>query len=253
MPPPTPSQAPPAAPDIDRASGLGRCDTCIIRHKGICNALTRKELEELSRIAHRRSFQAGQRILSSEEGLHAFAAIYSGVVKLTKILIDGRQQIVGLLFPPDCLGRSQGATNAYFAEAATDVELCCFPERAFECMLDRFPGLNQRLLQQTWAELDEARDWMVLLGRKTAEERVASLFLMLATRAGPALDEEQEPPVGKLFELHLKRAEIADFLGLTLETVSRQITALKKSGVIAMAGRRRFSVTDFDALARMAG
>lgn len=236
-----------------RAAELGRCDSCVIRHKGICSALSKDELLRFRKIAHRRTFRPGEQILRGDERSKFCAAVYSGVVKLTKILFDGRQQVVGLMLPPDCLGRAFGKENPYFAEAATEVELCCFPYADFERKLDDFPGLKQRLLEQTLDELDSARDWMVLLGRKTAEERVASLLLMLARRAS-GVDCNGHIPVRPMaIDLHLKRHEIADFLGLTYETVCRQITSLKRMGLIQQPSRRRFAIPDPKALARAAG
>lgn len=235
-------------------SDLGRCTLCVVRQKGICNALVCDELKRFRTIASRRKFAAGQHIHLADEKPEFFAAVVSGVVKLTKVLFDGRQQVVGLLLPPDSVGRAFGRTTPYFAQAATDVELCCFPYAGFERMLEDFPGLKQRLLEQTLDKLDSALDWMVLLGRKTAEERVASLLLMLAQRsslngAGCAT----AAPQAQTLDLHLKREEIADFLGLTYETVCRQIALLKKRGVIHLSGRRRVMVPDIEALERAAG
>jgi CRP/FNR family transcriptional regulator len=120
-------------------------------------------------------------------------------------------------------------------------------------MLEDAPELKQRLLEQTLDELDSARDWMVLLGRKTAEEKVASLFLMLVTRArcSEGFEKAQGHPV--VLDLHLKRQEIGDFLGLSYETVCRQITALRKKGLIEQPSRRRFTIPDQEALAITAG
>ncbi|HDO52962.1 MAG TPA: Crp/Fnr family transcriptional regulator, partial [Rhizobiales bacterium] len=205
------------------------------------------------KIAHRRRYAAGEHIFSGEEQTDFFASVCSGVVKLTKVLFDGRQQVVGLLLAPDTVGRICRKRSPYFAEAATDVELCCFPHGSFEQMLDGVPELKQRLLEQTLDELDSARDWMVLLGRKTAEERVASLFLMLATRANCSDYSEQIQRDSLGLDLHLKRQEIGDFLGLSYETVCRQITALKKKGLIEQPGRRRFRIPDTEALTRTAG
>ncbi|MGI9383221.1 MAG: Crp/Fnr family transcriptional regulator [Methyloligellaceae bacterium] len=205
-------------------------------------------------IASRRTFAPGEHIHLADEKPGFFGAVISGVVKLTKILFDGRQQVVGLLLPPDSVGRAFGRKTPYFAQAATEVELCCFPYAEFERMLDDFPGLKQSLLEQTLDELDSALDWIVLLGRKTAEERVASLLLRLATRSAiHCNDADASPAQPQTLDLHLKREEIADFLGLTYETVCRQFSMLKKRGLVQPTGRRRVIVPDVDALARAAG
>ena len=182
-----------------------------------------------------------------------FAGVASGVVKLSKLLVDGRQQIVGLLFPPDFLGRVFAAHSPYSAEAATRVKLCCYRRSDFENMLRDHPGMKQHLFEHTLDKLDKAQDWMVLLGRKTAEERVASLLYLLATRSKLAPDGEQPEGFVKGFELHLKREEMADFLGLTYETVIRQIKALNNKSIIELSGRRKFAVPDLEALKAAAG
>ncbi|MFQ5625730.1 MAG: Crp/Fnr family transcriptional regulator, partial [Methyloligellaceae bacterium] len=96
-------------------------------------------------------------------------------------------------------------------------------------------------------------DWMVLLGRKTAEERVASLFLMLAKRARGTNPSQHVKGQPLILDLHLKRQEIGDFLGLSYETVCRQITALKKKGLIEQPSRRHFTIPDSEALTWTAG
>ena len=107
--------------------------------------------------------------------------------------------------------------------------------------MDESPELERRLLKQTLKQLDDARDWMLTLGRKTAGEKVAS-FLLLIVRN---IDPYANPPENTVsFDLPLTRGDIADFLGLTLETVSRQISALKSEGVIVLDGKRRVIVPD---------
>jgi len=228
-----------------------RCRNCVIRQSGICSALTGEEVTRLSRIAHHRQYKPGQTILSRGDKPFLLAAVASGVVKLSKLLLDGRQQIVGLLFPPDILGRAFSRQVPYFAEAATEVELCCFRLAEFEAMLKGHPEMSQHLLEHSLDKLDNAHDWMVLLGRKTANERVASLLYLLATRS--KLARLHDADGGGSFELHLKREEMADFLGLTYETVIRQIRVLNEKQIICLNGRREFSVPDITALANAAG
>jgi len=239
--------------DADKEYEQGRCYSCVIRRKGLCSALTQDELLRFRKIANGRVYKPGQNILQNDDEPDFFAAVITGVVKLTKVLFDGRQQVVDLLLPLDCLGQVFGRRSSFYAQAATEVELCCFPYSGFEQMLEEFPDLKQRFLEQTLDDLDSARDWMVLLGRKTAEERVASLLLMLATRSSFTEIEQNgiAPPIA--LDLHLKRHEIADFLGLTYETVCRQFTALNNKGLIQQPGKRRFSIPDTQALARAAG
>lgn len=225
-----------------------RCHTCAIRHRAVCGALSDTEISAVNAISRRRMVKAGESILNADDAVDFFANIVSGAVKLTKMLGDGRQQIVGLQFAPDFLGRAYKERSPYFAESATDVELCIFPRKAFEGLLKEKPGLEMRLFQDTLNELDAARDWMLLLGRKTAAEKVASFIEMIARRT-PMIGCAHSPDGESMrFYLPLSRGEIADYLGLTIETVSRQIGKLKTSGILRLHASREFSVVDMDRL-----
>jgi CRP/FNR family transcriptional regulator len=237
---------------INELSAQARCSTCAVRHKAVCGALNEDELARLNRIARTRHIRAGQTIFSDSEHPGFFANVISGVIKLTKTMSDGRQQIVGLQFAPDFLGRTFGHASPHIAEAATDVELCCFSSGAFEVILKEHPSLEHRLFENTLDELDAAREWMLLLGRKTAREKVASFLLMIAQRA-PNIGCAHSGELGFVqFQLPLSRADIADFTGLTIETVSRHFTRLKSSGVIQIANNRDIIVPDVAALEALA-
>lgn len=235
------------------AGQITRCEQCSVRNRAVCAALREDELSELNRIARRKLVHAGETILSDQEPASFLGNIVSGVVKLTKTLADGRQQIVGLQFPPDFLGRAFSAKNPYFAEAATEVELCCFQRPDFERLMSDHPDLEHRLFERTLHELDAAREWMVLLGRKTAEEKVASFLLMLANRSAMIGCADDETPNEARFVMPLTRSDIADYLGLTIETVSRQITRLRVRGIIRPLDSRTFLVPNLELLTRAAG
>lgn len=231
----------------------GRCANCAIRHRAICGALSNGEIQSLSRIAHSRTLTPGETLMSDAEPTEYFANVISGVVKLLKTSADGRQQILGLLFPTDFLGRAYSTENPYFAEAATAVEICCFPHQAFEKLLTDHPDLERRLFERTLSELDAAREWLFVLGRASAEEKVASFLSMMARRA-PNLDyAEKNAGAPAHFLLPLTRPDIADFLGLTNETVSRQFSKLNKRGIIRLVTSREVVVPDLTRLAETAG
>lgn len=238
---------------IELPEVMQRCDHCPVRHQAVCGAMEESQLKRLAQIAHRRKIPAGQTIISDTTPVDFFANIISGAVKLTKTMPDGRQQIVGLLFPPDFLGRAYSSSNPYTAEAAADTEICAFPNTAFERLAGEYPGLQHRLFQHTLDELDAARDWMLLLGRKTATEKVASFLYMLARRSAMVGCKHFGGGEVVSFELPLTRADMADYLGLTIETVSRQLTKLKTSHVIRLGSNRLVEVPDLQRLARVAG
>jgi CRP/FNR family transcriptional regulator len=230
------------------------CDKCPVRNRALCGSLSADELKVLAKISHRKHFDAGQIILTDDETPDYFANVLSGVVKLTKMLPDGREQIVGLQFSSDFLGRPLKSRAPYFAEAATPVELCCFSKAEFEKLLVVTPSIERRLFENTLSELDAARDWILILGQKTAQEKVASFIHLLARRAMQS-GCEHAPPSGPRevrFVLPLTRAEIGDFLGLTIETVSRQMTRLKSQGFIKLDGLRTIIVPDMDRLQELA-
>ena len=220
------------------------CASCEARHRGLCGALEPEQLVALAKTSIKHREAEGEELVGDAEEIDRYSNVLSGVVKLTKTLSDGRQQIVGLQFAPDFLGRPFREESDINAEAATTVSLCSFPKAAMDRMMREAPGLEHRLLQQTLKELDEARDWMLTLGRKTASEKVASFLLLIARNIDPTR------AVGKsaTFDLPLTRADIADFLGLTIETVSRQITRLRADGVIRVENNRHVTV---DSMARL--
>lgn len=195
-------------------------------------------------IAHHRRVPIGQVIQSNHQGLGSLANIVSGVVKLVKAQRDGRLQIVGLQYPADFVGHPYMSKNAIVAEATTQLELCCFSRSAFEHVMRNHPSLEQALYRRALSDLETAREWMFLLGRKTAREKVASLLVSIADHIRrPTPCNGSTDPVAR-FELPLSRNEIADALGLTIETVSREFRALKNAGAISTTGRRSVTIVE---------
>ncbi|MBR2686543.1 MAG: Crp/Fnr family transcriptional regulator [Aquamicrobium sp.] len=236
--------------DVHTAGIPVLCQACEARHRGVCGALDSDQLVTLARASSKQTIEPGAELVGDMETVDHYSNVLAGVVKLTKTLSDGRQQIVGLQFAPDFLGRPFKSESAVNAEAATNVSLCSFPKAAIERMMKQSPELENRLLRQTLKELDEARDWMLTLGRKTAAEKVASFLLLIANHIDPTLDEGEETVT---FDLPLTRADIADFLGLTIETVSRQLTKLRADGVISIENNRHVTVARRERLEARAG
>ncbi|MEZ5871209.1 MAG: Crp/Fnr family transcriptional regulator [Nitratireductor sp.] len=237
--------------DIHNSEIPELCRACEARHKGICGALNPDQLVRLNKHSSRKNASAGSELLGDEEEVTSYSNVLSGVVKLTKTMADGRQQIVGLQFAPDFLGRPFHSSSKVTADAASDVTLCSFPKSTLESMIQEQPELEHRLLNQALKELDEARDWMLTLGRKTASEKVASFLHMIARNINP---EQEISKGGKLtFDLPMTRADMADFLGLTIETVSRQMTRLRKAGVIEIESNRHITIPDVARLERIGG
>jgi len=223
------------------------CRACEARHRGVCGALSTDQLVTLNKQSIRKRVDPGVELIGESQEAGSYSNIISGVVKLTKMMADGRQQIVGLQFAPDFLGRPFRADSGITADAATEVNVCSFPKTMLDLMIKESPELKHKLLEQTLKELDEARDWMLTLGRKTASEKVASFLYLIATHIDPELDAGSAS-----FELPLTRSDIADFLGLTIETVSRQMTKLRKDDIILIHNNRHVDVPDLAKLAERA-
>ena len=227
------------------------CGDCPIRHRAVCSRCEPDELTELEAIKYYRTYDPGQHVIWAGDRMDFVASVVSGVATLTQTMEDGRTQMVGLLLPSDFVGRPGREMAAYDVKAITPVTMCCFRRKPFEEMMERTPHIGARLLQMTLDELDAAREWMLLLGRKSAREKIASLLVILARRSNTL---NLKPLSGSVvFDLPLTREAMADYLGLTLETVSRQISALKSDGIIQLEGNRHITVPDFDLLVEETG
>ncbi|WP_176594603.1 Crp/Fnr family transcriptional regulator [Sphingobium sp. EM0848] len=231
------------APSAKACSGH-YCDQCEVRDQAICADLDEQERTALNRIGRRVSLQAGQTVMWEGDNSTLVANVIEGTLKLSTSTGDGREQIVGVVYASDFIGRPFGARTPHSVTALTDARLCLYPRGAFDGFAREHPKLGHCLLKRTLDDLDRTRAWMLLLGRKNAREKVATLLIDMQRRL-------RTDRVG-VIELPLSRQQIADVLGLTIETVSRQISELKRLGVIALAGRRGVRICDAARLESMA-
>src|SRR5262245_32068282 len=227
------------------------CRDCAVRSDALCGTVPIEALAQFNRTAQRKRYRPGSVILASGDQPDWCANVISGVIKLTLTLSDGRQQIVALLFPSDFLGLPYKECTPYTAQAATVVELCSFPRRPFEQMLETQPAARRRFIERTLDAVDAAREWMLLLGCKSAVERVATLVLLIARRRRHAWCGHCSEEASLRFDLPLSRTDMAEYLGLRIETVSRQLRRLTAAGVIGTSGRRLIAVRDLAALERI--
>lgn len=218
------------------------CLTCAARRMSICSAVEAQDLDRLSAATTPQRLGPGETFLNEGDDASHFFNITSGSAKVYKLLPNGRRQITGFLFAGDLLGLAFNETYTYSAESLTDMTLCRFPRRQFERLLEQMPKMERRLLSMASHELAAAQEQMVLLGRKTARERVASFLLNLARRG------ERFGRLGDTVTLSMTRTDIADYLGLTTETVSRTFTGLRNDGSIALDGANVVHILDRDAL-----
>jgi CRP/FNR family transcriptional regulator len=225
---------------------LGPCVACDVRDLVFCSVLDEAERPRLAAIVLEVRARPQQAIFYEGDPADHVFNVTAGSVKLYKMLPDGRRQITGFLFRGDFLGLALNTSYAYSAEAISETRLCRFPRKDLETLLEEYPKLERRLLAMAGNELSAAQDQMLLLGRKTAKERVASFLMNLRSRA-----EQRGEPDGPI-ALPMTRNEIADFLGLTTETVSRTFTDLRKAKVIALADPATVAIARPDALEEIA-
>lgn len=232
---------------------MSACDTCVVRNRAICAALDSDELKALNAIGRRRNLVAGESLIWEGEESVIVANVVDGVLKLSTGTEDGREQIVGVVYPSDFIGRPFGSTSGHGVTALTDARVCVFSRRDFDAFARTHPALEHKLLQRTLAELDRTRRWMLLLGRKSASEKVASFLLEMSERlVQPGCVATEEMPLSR-FALPFSRQQVADVLGLTIETVSRQFSRFKADGLIDLPSRREVVILDRKVLAAEAG
>lgn len=219
-----------------------KCDECAVNNRALCKNSSGKAADALARISHSKTVHSGKVIAAEHESMDYVGNVVSGVIKMTKTLEDGRQQIVGLLFPSDFFGQLFADETRFSFEAASDVELCVFDRASFEALLVTHPEIEHELLKRVLTELDAAREWMVLLGCQSAKERIAGFLLMLLRRAKMAGCTKDMHSGNMVIRFPISRRDIALFLGTTLETISRQLQKLAKAGVISIVDGSTFEI-----------
>lgn len=225
---------------------MSPCAACSVRDLSICGVLDETDLQKMASIAHNMQFSPQDPIIDEGEPADFLFNITGGTVRLYKLLPDGRRQITGFLTNGDFLGIALNENYAYSAEAVDEVTVCRFVRGKLEKLLDELPHLEKRLLGLASNELAQAQDQMVLLGRKTAKEKLVSFFLMLSRRQ-KEIGGEASP-----VNLPMSRSDIADYLGLTTETVSRTFSSLKRSQTIKLEEGGKVTLPDIEALESIA-
>ena len=217
-----------ATRDCRHGRGTNGCEDCRVRLFSVCGALESSELDELDRISQRKSYPAKTTLFEQGALAGSVFNVTEGIVRLYKSLPDGRRQIVGFALPGDFLGLALQDRFGVTAEAVTPVSVCRFTRSAFLTFVDGKPHLMRRLHEFAGHELSLAQEQMLLLGRRAAEEKVAAFLLNLQSRYGRIGAMSVTVP------LPMSRQDIADYLGLTIETVSRTMTRLARDKVVVI-------------------
>lgn len=219
-----------------------QCQTCGVRTTSLCAAMPESDLGRLHAIVSHTNFAAGRAIFYEGDSALNLYNVTAGVVRLSKLLADGRRQVTGFLFAGDFLGLAFEDQYSYTAEAVSDVQLCRFRRNDLTTLFDDYRDLERRLLTMASHELATAQEQMLVLGRKTAAEKLASFLAMVGARTHAE----------ETIQLPMTRADIADYLGLTVETVSRTFAKLVQMGLIRLQTAQTIVVRDADRLAELA-
>jgi len=222
------------------------CAACAVRQVAVCSALDDDELGDLDAILQRRQLAANAVLFDEGEVATQVYNVTDGCLKLFKLLPDGRKQVTGFMFAGDFVGLADSETYICSAEAVTEVALCCFDRSKLDGLAHKHRNFEKRLLGRARSELADTQNQMLLLGRKSAEERLASFVLMLSERAVPGGGADN--PVN----LPMSGKDIGDYLGLTTETVSRTWSRLQTLKVIKKDAARSLSIVDFEKLQNLA-
>jgi CRP/FNR family transcriptional regulator len=232
---------------LDPHDSIAHCAVCEARPLSVCNAIGDADLARLATIAMVTEAAPGECFIAEGEPANCFFNVTAGSAKLFKLLPDGRRQITGFVGAGHFLGLAVSDTYAFGAEAIEHMRFCRFSRARLRTLLDDFPLMEKRLLEVAANELVAAQEQMLLLGRKTARERLASFLVMQSRQGMPSGQSRQR------FRLPMTRSDIADYLGLTIETVSRTLTRLRAEGMIAIMSQSELAIRDAVALEGLAG
>ena len=196
------------------------------------------ELVALEQLGSRRSFGRDAEIYAEGDRADCWFKVISGTVRLCKLMADGRRHISEFFHAGDCFGLDGESERLFAAEAVGDIIVMRFNRAATERLIDERPELARRMCNMTLRNLAHAQTRLLLLGRMTASERVASFLIELAERRDAR----------RTLDVPMTRNDIADYLGLTIETVCRVLSAMKRDGTIAIPNSHRIEIRDRDAL-----
>jgi|TARA_B100002003_G_scaffold19151_1_gene15859 CRP/FNR family transcriptional regulator len=218
---------------------------CNVRLIAFCGILDDSDIHQLERISKDRIISRNKTVFMQGEQTSNFYNIKRGSLKIYKLSSDGRKQIVGFLFPGDFVGMSPEENYSYNAETLEETTLCTFSRMVLENFFVQHPHVERKILNIVNHELSVAQDQIFLLGKYTAKERLLQFFLNLSKQRNK-LGWVDNP-----LRLSMSRSDIANYLGLTIETISRAITELKTERLIRMIGTQNIFLQDKDAIHKL--
>lgn len=238
-------------PDSVPVNGHAICSLCPARHRGACEHFSEALSAALKEISTDAPVRKGATLAAAGGKANAMFIVKQGEFKAVRILPDGRRQIIGFVEAGDIVGGPYpDCTYDCTFEALVDSIVCRFPRRDLEIIAREHPEFVRTLLALTFLELKQRNNQAVMLGRKSADERVASFLLERRRPVDPG--QPQSNHTGHTI-LTMSRAEIADYLGLTIETVSRTLSQFRQNGFLEISQYKKIDMVDASGLRRLAG
>jgi len=207
-------------------------------NSALAGELASDDLDALAKIGIKLRFARNETVFSEGDDADYSYRVVRGAIRLCKHLADGRRQIADIVLPGDYCGFLYLERHRFTAEAASDVEVIAYPQRQVEAIAERMPSMRRRLTCFLSRRLMNMQDHLIMLGRQTAKERVIGFLVRLAESAN-AKD-------GSAVDLPVTRQDIADYLGLTIETVSRVLTSLKTARLITLPNLHQFTMPNLE-------
>jgi len=232
---------------VPGCSTLRDCLHCSVRHLAVCSALSPDEVQALERVTVSQPLPLGATLARAGEPRQHVYTLTAGALRLVRTLADGRRQISGFVLPGDYLGLSGSDHHRHDIEAIAESRVCRVALPQMKDLRARYPHLERKLLQRACQALDDAADAALALGRLQPAEKLADFLLRLAAREARLGDPSMR------VTLPMGRSDIADHLGLTMETVSRTFTKLRQQGLIALPHLNTVEILDEAALRELCG
>lgn len=215
------------------------CESCPVKETAACSVLTEDERDALAAAGRTRTLKRGEMLFAAGDEDAACATLVSGALKVSAYDQDGNEQILALVHPAGFIGELFAPFAHHDVVALTESKLCTFARGDIERAIDDYPALARALLRRSQEDLLATRNLLELTAHASAESRLAALLHDFAAAAS-----QSSCHLAREFELPLTRGEIANMLGLTIETVSRKLGELEDTGAIVRKGKRGIEIVD---------
>ncbi len=245
----------PTSPICTGQSGSASCQPvcfhCPARMSDLCAGVPDDDLKLLSAISTHLHLGPGENlVLDGDTSDHVYNVV-SGTLMTTRLGADGRRQIMAFLLTGSFVGFSSNQLYHFNVEAISETEVCRFERRKLEPLFEAYPEMERRFRQMAAKVIEDSLDLIFTLGRRNATERMASFLLHL--RDQQRIDMAEEPAPAQPWQIPMTRTDIADYLGLTIETVSRVLSRLKARGILRLPTLHSFEIVNEPALIAAAG